>query len=71
MQCCHPMANKELDRSLAEPETRGQIPQLTLTAVPSKTMYDNYSALSPNINNENNIIYGIENKFPLIIDEEI
>ena len=48
-------------------ETSGQVTQPTLTLVPSKTAYTNYSVLSPNFNNENDIIvYGaFEEKFPL------
>ena len=60
-QCCHPMANKAITL----------VPYPSLTVVPlktkagtlahpdcftSKTMHGNHS-LSPNINNENNIIY--------------
>ena len=52
-------------------KTRGQVPQTIITAVPSKTMYENYCVLSYNIDNEKNmIIYGVfKRNFHLIREE--
>ena len=68
MQCCHLTENKAIGKvpmpSLtAAPMKQGAGSLPTLNAIISKTMHNSYSVLFPNINNENNIIHGVERNF--------